>query len=594
MVRLVLVVVVALGAACGGSGGAGDATPAHDSPTTDASGSADAPRIDGPRLDARVGEPRTLGLNDISMLFQLPENPISGTTIARLTGVPGFGQDLVPRAVFAQLVSAPGDVGHAFEEFHLVALRFDLCDRQLGPCPSDADGRLRLVFQPVFVGSPWTEAADVAIHAFYPVPAAELAQVVNELRALARLRDFQTASPVAIDDFVASTSPPSEYRTRLRALIARYAVADQLVRLSLFAQDATEPPFNWVFRAVERSGASFVPLPIPAIAATQQRTILVYPGYDSTPSADVPAGFELAADADAFAAATTTERRGALAALAAADNPTLNTFATEPCVTCHAATFLLTRRAQDAGIDPDTIENVYTSTHDLSTQFGISATTATSLRAFGWHGRYAAISQRVVNETALALDEIEQRYPPGDPGTLPDAAMPDAMPMVERVFVASIQRDGDLATAGGGVDGLDGADRLCAMAATSAGLGGTWVAWLSTSTVAAIDRITGDGPWYLVDGTTLVFPNKAAILTGPLVPIDRDEHGAQPPGAENVWTGTAADGTAIAGQSCLDWTSNSSSAIGSMGLRSATTAAWTEYNAVLCSNHLNRLYCFER
>jgi hypothetical protein len=37
------------------------------------------------------------------------------------------------------------------------------------------------------------------------------------------------------------------------------------------------------------------------------------------------------------------------------------------------------------------------------------------LRAFGWVFREPAISQRVINETAQVLTEIEARFPPAAP-----------------------------------------------------------------------------------------------------------------------------------------------------------------------------------
>jgi hypothetical protein len=79
----------------------------------------------------------------------------------------------------------------------VVALRFDLCDRQnVAPCRDGQDGVLRLVLQPIYLaaglaaglGGGELRAHDVALHAVYPIAAAELAGVVTELRALAQLQ----------------------------------------------------------------------------------------------------------------------------------------------------------------------------------------------------------------------------------------------------------------------------------------------------------------------------------------------------------------------------------------------------------------------
>ncbi|MBV8762123.1 MAG: DUF1554 domain-containing protein [Deltaproteobacteria bacterium] len=539
-------------------------------------------------------ESRALGLNDIAMLFQLPEDFITGTTIARMTGVPGFTGELVPRDAFAHLVTTPGDIGFAYESFHLVALRVDLCDRTSpGACPYGADGQLRLVFQPIISGTVTpSQAADVALHAFYPIPAADLGPLVDELRALARLRNFETASPLAVDDAVASTSPPTPYRTRLRALIARYAVAGNLQRLTLFGQDANQPADTWVFRGVNIVSGVAQDLTIPTLSVTQQRVKLVEspapPSYQTTPIADVPAGIQLLVDGPMYSASVTSKRIDALAVLGPMQNPTLQAFGSQQCINCHVSTFLTQERCHLENIDPSTLPYRYTSSRDLAINFGVSATSEGSLRAFGWLNWFPAISQRVANEAAQTLDEIEARYPPAQTTTYLDAGVPDAAPTYKRVFVAAAQHDGNFG-------GLAGADAICTAAANAAHLGGgPWVAWLSTSTTNAIARLTSDGPWNLVDGTP-VFATKAAIPMHPANAIDLDAHGGQPSGAENIWTGTLEDGT-VSAYTCNDWTSNSSNATGSTGMRVAVDATWTaasNYN-VTCNDALLRLYCFEQ
>src|SRR6185369_8050913 len=95
-------------------------------------------------------------------------------------------------------------------------------------------------------------------------------------------------------------------------------------------------------------------------------------------------------------------------------------------------------------------------------------------------------------------------------------------------------------------------DLLCNRAAATAGLGGTWIAWLSDSTVNAIDRVHDVGPWYGIDGAE-IFANKAAFTGDPLVGILINEHGTTTDYAP--WTGTLPNGT-VAPDTCKDWRSN--------------------------------------
>jgi hypothetical protein len=68
---------------------------------------------------------------------------------------------------------------------------------------------------------------------------------------------------------------------------------------------------------------------------------------------------------------------------------------------------------------------------------------------------------------------------------------------------------------GGDLGGLTGADALCQQAADRVGgCDKTWVAFLSTSTVDAIDRI-GEGPWYDVNGLLLAEDKAGLVATRP-------------------------------------------------------------------------------
>ena len=161
----------------------------------------------------------------------------------------------------------------------------------------------------------------------------------------------------------------------------------------------------------------------------------------------------------------------------------------------------------------------------------------------------------------------------------------------KRVFVTSATYTGNLKVQGGGADGLEGGDKLCQLAASAATLGGTWRAWLSSSTINAIDRIADVGPWYRLDGAK-VFNNKASIVTaGPLVAIDVNEVGGTP--KANTWTGTKKSGV-FDSFSCHDWTDEApvNGYEGIVGITVGVTF-WTESSSNPC--HLeNTLYCFEQ
>ncbi len=122
---------------------------------------------------------------------------------------------------------------------------------------------------------------------------------------------------------------------------------------------------------------------------------------------------------------------------------------------------------------------------------------------------------------------------------------------------------------GGNLGGLSGADATCQALAAAVGAGDrTWHAYLSTSTEHARDRI-GTGPWQNSAGD-VVAADVAGLHADGLSNADPqhvlDELGNVVPGLEHdIITGSLEDGTVAAGQTCLDWTSDSAGDVAQVG-----------------------------
>ena len=352
-------------------------------------------------------------MNDVSMLAPLPA-ALAAPVVATIEG---DGMPLVSRGLFAGLVLVDGDIApkdgrpFAYEDMHVVALRFDLCDRStVGTCP-EADGRLRLVLQPVYQVGGETLAHDIAVHAFYPIPQAELGAVISELRVLAGLGEVPLDARLGVSPALARGDV--EYRDRLRALVMRYARWDRIVRFTVLGQDARSAAFAWILRGADITASATTAIAIPDLETATEQHVLVAGGdtiYDVTPVADEPRGFATAINGALFAAATPAEKLVALEAMSELQNPTRHDAIDTQCIGCHVSTFLMARRAAAVGIDPAALEGHYGSRYDTSVD-GISIDDARVLRGFGWASRFPAISQRVANDTAQVLVEIEQRFP---------------------------------------------------------------------------------------------------------------------------------------------------------------------------------------
>lgn len=147
---------------------------------------------------------------------------------------------------------------------------------------------------------------------------------------------------------------------------------------------------------------------------------------------------------------------------------------------------------------------------------------------------------------------------------------------------------------------LSVADAKCQTSADAAGLGGTWVAFLSSSGASAASRIP-DGPYVLLDGTTIA-TSRADLLDGSLAsPIQVDENGSRQ--SKWVFTGSttaglsAASGSSVNGL-CADWTNGCGVCYGNhyyatVGRSYESSSNWTNVGWIFCSQS-SGLYCFEQ
>lgn len=172
-------------------------------------------------------------------------------------------------------------------------------------------------------------------------------------------------------------------------------------------------------------------------------------------------------------------------------------------------------------------------------------------------------------------------------------ALPTVSNTGKKVFVTSVTGTGDLGSwaDAGGNTGIAAADAVCQARAGAASLTGTYKAWISDSSVDAIDRIVSDGPWVRIDGYQ-VADNKAALSTDALrTAINLTETGVYLGDASRAWTGTTQTGVKHALR-CNDWTSPSNAVQGRAGVIDWSSTGWTGWNDWPC-DQAERLYCLQ-
>ncbi|MGA8892318.1 MAG: Ig-like domain-containing protein [Anaeromyxobacteraceae bacterium] len=168
-------------------------------------------------------------------------------------------------------------------------------------------------------------------------------------------------------------------------------------------------------------------------------------------------------------------------------------------------------------------------------------------------------------------------------------------------FVTSASGVGNLSTwpDAGGAEGIAAGDAICRAAATRAGLprADRFKAWLSTTTLNAVDRLASDGPWVRVDGAP-VASSRAGLASGFLyASISVDENGRHsgvlndPTSNWTVWTGSDGHGQST-GRHCGDWKVGDV-VLGTAGLRMLATETWTTFQPQACASYPSGLYCIE-
>jgi hypothetical protein len=148
-------------------------------------------------------------------------------------------------------------------------------------------------------------------------------------------------------------------------------------------------------------------------------------------------------------------------------------------------------------------------------------------------------------------------------------------------------------TAPGDFKGLSGADEICRGRAAAGRLSGNYVAWLSTSTVNAKERLFAARGWIRPDGRPFADTVDDIVNGRIYYPPNVDESGQQVPDVRvaEVATGTWLDGLRDPWNTayCGDW--NDSAGSVEAGDAFGGTFLWTASQTKSCSQPL-RLYCF--
>ncbi len=141
----------------------------------------------------------------------------------------------------------------------------------------------------------------------------------------------------------------------------------------------------------------------------------------------------------------------------------------------------------------------------------------------------------------------------------------------------------------GALGGLAGADAICRARAQAASLPGTFVAWLSTSTVNARDRLGSARGWLRTDGLPIADTVADLAADRLLYPIALDEFGTNGGANYEPETGST-NGTVTSGETCGDYADVNGN--GMIGIAQSGSLEWETFAATVCNVELP-LFCFQ-
>ena len=349
----------------------------------------------------------SLGLNDVSVLLPVPSSPSAPGYLGPTSA--GERGELLPMAVYDAIPPFPvvPKQGLDYTRLRAVAVRFDGCFRHP---QSDCEAQIRLVMQPI---TDKGDTRDSAVHLFYKLSDAELPGLVRELRRLRSLAPEVADGPLDVHAGFAAQGGEGPYATALNALVLRLAGEQNFIRMTFFLR---APPTHgvWFFGGFDRKDGVLAQLDIVGVGKSNQRVILTPSdggySFDFLPVEKAPEDTSLLLSSDGAKAASREALEKALGAFARIENPAKYSPDDLPCAGCHVSAAVTGYAKQNLQAELSKMPDAFTSTRDLSLRGGASGFTS-SLRAFGWFGKNAMISQRVVNESAAVVDDFEKRFP---------------------------------------------------------------------------------------------------------------------------------------------------------------------------------------
>ena len=429
----------------GGSADGGQPSPAGTGGTSDAAGGSGSAGTDTGTSGAGPSElARPVTMNDLSILFPLG-TPSDYSTGHLRADSPGSRGVLFPSSVFQKISIAGSTSGMGiggpsvapYANMRVVGVRLDPCFAEVNPSPtaSTCRNQLRLVFQELQASTAGVSAFDSGVHALYSITRSELLTLLNEIVRLREADGGQGGKgPLAPHALMVAQGLTGTFGTALAKLILQYAGEQNLVRAT--AMTSENAGFQWSFFGFDVSGANHTvsPITIATLAATASSDATketFFRGFQASvdpvgsfiPKPTGPDDFTVLADAQTALALSAADQAKLTAGLARVENPSIFTPETVDCARCHTASPLGQNVARDRlhlseANDTDAFhpDGHWVTADEMKTtdfSFGSAANRdvpSVNVHAFSYASQLPSVSQRTVNETAAAVQFLNNSF----------------------------------------------------------------------------------------------------------------------------------------------------------------------------------------
>jgi hypothetical protein len=342
---------------------------------------------------------RTLGTNDVSVLFPLGRGELWAATLAGRDGVA-----LLPRSAF-DLITLPlirelQGPDATYNALRVVSLRVDPC---FGGTPCFP--QIRLVFQGLNASG--ASAFDGAVHALYNLTTDEFVTLTTRLRTVAALApENASVTRLEVNPALLAQGMSGAYGAALRDLVVQTISGANLAKMT-FMTRVQNGGDRWDFggfnlRDFQPSGAfSISGLDGTVLVQTVRENRGGGGGGQGTYSYIVTPGIlrgelNLVLSSGAAQNASAAQRQQAMDALARVENPLAESPDTVDCSACHLANRIRGNLQTSFGLSSALS---YAGTAEATRVVGGADRDNDNLRAFGYFDSQPAIAQRTANET---------------------------------------------------------------------------------------------------------------------------------------------------------------------------------------------------